>query len=256
MDIVVVLGMHKSGTSLVAETLHHSGIAMVEALKDGGYDKGEKYERRESGAINKALLNAENAYSLDVRTELDPKDADKALVARARTMIEALDARGEDWGFKDPRTCMTWDVWKPLLPAHRLVCVFRDVEEVHHRYRHKPMFSAHRSLDAWVRYNEAMLRAYEAAPADARLLVDYRDLMEGEGMAALSAFLGRPLIDRRIPSMRRNSKPPMLRTRWEALLYRLRTGRSVWALNGELRRLARSPRRPGADSRAAPAPRP
>ena len=241
MRTVVVLGMHKSGTSLVAETLHHSGIAMVEALRDGGYDEGEKYERAETRAINKALLDAEGVYSLDVRTQLDPGAADPALVERARALVASMEARGEDWGFKDPRTCMTWSFWEPLLREPLLVCVFRDAGEVHRRYRSKPLFSAFRSMDAWYRYNDAMRRAYLAAPAERRLMIDYRELMRGEtDWSALSRLAGRPLGDRRDPAMRRHVARVDARGWWDALRYRLRSGNSVRSLSRELRRLARS----------------
>lgn len=44
--IFVVLGMHKSGTTLVSQILHHSGIPMGDGFDENvTYDGGNKYER-------------------------------------------------------------------------------------------------------------------------------------------------------------------------------------------------------------------
>ena len=240
MQPVVVLGMHKSGTSLVAEMLHHSGVEMIESLRGVSYDKGEKYERDETSAINKALLKAEDLYSLDVRRKLEPEGVDPSLEERAREFVASKGGREGDWGFKDPRTCLTWDFWKPLLPPHKLICIFRNVDEVHHRYRWRGRFFGLRALDAWYRYNVAMLEAYEAAPQSSRMLLDYHDLMERpDEVQRLSLFLGRTVEDRRNPEMRRTTRKADARTKRDALLYRLLTGKDVWKLNRRLRELAR-----------------
>lgn len=240
MQTVVVLGMHKSGTSLVAEMLHHGGIEMIEALQGVSYDKGEKYERQETGAINKALLKAENLYSLDVRRELNRHDIDPALTERAQRLVAEMTGRDMDWGFKDPRTCLTWKFWRPILPPHKLICIFRNVDEVHHRYRWRGKWFGLRAMDAWYRYNRAMLNAYQAAaPAD-RSLIDYHSLMsKADATSELAAFVGRPLEDRRDPKMRRTTRKADLRTYRDALIYLLTTGRNVWTFNRRLRRLSR-----------------
>lgn len=240
MQTIVVLGMHKSGTSLVAEMLHHSGIEMIEALRGVSYDKGEKYERDETSAINKALLKAEELYSLEVRRKLDLGSVPDALAHRARAFVASMAHRGADWGFKDPRTCLTWEFWQPLLPEHKLICVFRNVDEVHHRYRWRGRFFGLRAMDAWYRYNMAMLEAYEAAPVGSRMLLNYHDLMERrDEIDILSSFVGRQLTDRRNPQMRRTTGKADARTRRDAVLYRLLSGRNVWGLNRRLRELAR-----------------
>ena len=44
-NVFVVLGMHKSGTTLVSDILHRSGVPMVEVRSSEGYDQGNKMER-------------------------------------------------------------------------------------------------------------------------------------------------------------------------------------------------------------------
>ncbi len=45
--IYVIFGMHKSGTTLVAEMLHKSGINMGDFDESVSYDIGNQYERNE-----------------------------------------------------------------------------------------------------------------------------------------------------------------------------------------------------------------
>ena len=56
--LYVVLGMHKSGTTLLSQVLHHSGIDMGEIPDGVSYDKGNKYEDQESFHINMELIRA------------------------------------------------------------------------------------------------------------------------------------------------------------------------------------------------------
>src|SRR4030095_10172119 len=109
--------MHKSGTSLVAELLHRSGIPMGEGAEvSGSYDAGTFFERSAFRALNQELLGPDDP------DELNPRPLRLQLSARQRARMRELVAHGEDggadWGFKDPRTCLTYEVWRPELPPH------------------------------------------------------------------------------------------------------------------------------------------
>ena len=132
MSVVVVLGMHKSGTTLVAETLHRSGIAMIESEVAGGYDDGNKMERAATCALNMDLLDDQGTESLRLIRPLSP-DADNATHKdRARELTAGLGPG--PWGFKDPRTLLTFDFWQDVLDAPVLIGVYRDPVEVFRHY--------------------------------------------------------------------------------------------------------------------------
>ncbi len=55
--IYIVLGCHKSGTTLIARTLHESGIAMVgDDDAQGDYDQSGFYERLRWVELNQHIL--------------------------------------------------------------------------------------------------------------------------------------------------------------------------------------------------------
>ena len=238
--VVVVLGMHKSGTSLVSEILDRSGIEMIEHSSALGYDEGFHHERRATSEINKDLLHARDLHSLETIRKIDPDCADPEPRGAAERFIASMAERRVDWGFKDPRTCLTYDLWRNLLPPHKLICVFRDATEVLQHYTRVRKGSAFRVLRAWYRYNEAMLDAFKRSPEQDRFMIHYRTFMEsGEGLAALSRFLDRPLVDRRSDRLMR-SRDKARHAAWlKPRLHRLLTSQDVAGLNRRLREVAR-----------------
>jgi len=205
--IYVVLGMHKSGTTLVSQMLHKSGVSMGEEFDEGiSYDEGNQWERRESFLINLDIVRCSEAayYSLDQYTGADPPIAD-ALRDRMQRLIEAAEARGGDWGFKDPLTCLTYPIWRTVLPAHRLIGVYRGPHEVmrHYRVRDFDPLHARRVLRAWTAYNAGVVDALEHAALPG-LLLRYEALMREEReLERFASFLARPLVDTRRPSEHR-----------------------------------------------------
>ena len=210
--IYVILGMHKSGTTLVSQLLHRSGIDMGEDFENGkSYDQGNQWERREAFLINLGLVGCreEDYFSLDhyreVESPLQPAQ-EKAM----RAMLDSMGAASGSWGFKEPLTCLTYKQWRQVLPPHRVIGVYRNPAEVINHYRRpfrwRPLHDltvAWRALRAWSNYNRGMLRAVEGLGADA-LLVRYEDLMTGESdYSKLQEFVEKPLVDVRSPAQYR-----------------------------------------------------
>lgn len=227
--IVVVLGMHKSGTTLVSQILHGSGIHMGDFDESVAYDQGGWFENEDFIALNRRLLSphlvptigirlqrmwrgkaddvlAANRDSVAVLRSL-PRSLPAGLEAEMRALIASRQAAHEDWGFKDPRTCLTYPLWARLLPEHRVVAVFRSYSDFVRRNRkgrnalNPPRWW--RALRSWTDYNDAMAESLERC-SQPKLVIRYDDLMSGDDtLARLSSFLGRPLVDARRPELHR-----------------------------------------------------
>ncbi len=210
--IYVVLGMHKSGTTLIAEVLHHSGISIVDNTDtDLDYDTGNKYERTSTKAINHELLGSDGSFSLKV---LEDKllHANQDLRRRMQQLVANLTAAHPDWGFKDPRTCLTYPVWAEALPPHKLIVVYRSPREVWQHYRTSRL--THRfsvtlnPLTAWCDYNRLITQYLKSTKAPF-IVVNYERFMSEQGeFERLQRFVGRPLTDRRKSSMYRSKPQP------------------------------------------------
>lgn len=199
-DTYVVLGMHKSGTTLVAKILHRSGIEMDEkAEPDGDYDRGEFYERRDFKALNVEILGS------GVPAYHDPTPRNLRLTSeqshRMQALIQRVESRDRPWGFKDPRTCLTYSLWEPELPPHKLILVYRAPSEVWgHLSRHSSRaYHAWAALRSWCDHNRALIALAEAAHRDV-LILSFENLMNGnQDFERLQRFVGSPLEDLREP---------------------------------------------------------
>ncbi len=236
--------MHKSGTTLIADTLHRSGIPMVGDMAAGGYDDGNKMERAETRELNMELLRDDGGHSFRVIRPLATDAVTPAHRARARAVIDGLAGAGP-WGFKDPRTLLTFDFWEEMLEAPRLVGVFRDPVEVFGHYLKRagrrwisrdPAYLPD-ALRAWCVYNRHLLEVKRRHPE--MLLLDYADFMTADdGLQALSAHVGRDLVDCRRPGMRRARAAPTADYRLARGIVRLRDRMDPARIHAELRKAA------------------
>ena len=111
--IVIVTGMHRSGTSALAGLLHHNGICMGEdrfflprALPENakGFYEDIRYRR-----VNDDILGSYGYNVSKFHPNIPPIPAISVpLQARIKNLIGR---REGNWGFKDPRTCLTIKYW-------------------------------------------------------------------------------------------------------------------------------------------------
>jgi hypothetical protein len=236
--IYVVLGMYKSGTTLVSEMLHASGIDMGENILESlEYDGGNKYERISTAELNHALLSGcfwfarERIVDLPIRSvgeetekysrrfypslsivrkiplTLSSKDRD-----RMEAIVHDCNARCSDWGFKDPRSCLTYPLWREVLPEHKIIVVVRSYRQLLQRYnatknlrlRLFAMFRNFRVLHTWTTYNMLILR-YLHQYDTPYIVLHYESMMDDIAeLNALSKFVDRTIVDTRRPSQYRN----------------------------------------------------
>jgi len=135
---VVVAGMHRSGTSLIASLLAALGIAMGDDLlaADANNRKGY-FEDRGLLALNRRML--QEATLPDDGGHPDWGWTESERLGRGRfeehreparaLLAERIRSAGR-WGWKDPRTSLLLDFWHPLLGDPFYVLVYRFPWEV------------------------------------------------------------------------------------------------------------------------------
>ncbi|BEI34785.1 hypothetical protein PHIN6_03030 [Polynucleobacter sp. HIN6] len=117
--LIVVLGMHRSGTSLITRGLTLLGVDLGDNLYSAAVDNPKGFwEDMECLSINEALLdNFGSAYDkLGIREE---KSFDNPIVNNLKNKAkEVLKKRLKTsmglWGFKDPRTCRLLWFWEKV----------------------------------------------------------------------------------------------------------------------------------------------
>lgn len=114
-EVVVVLGMHRSGTSLVAKSLELYGIFIGSNLLPGGVENPKGfYEDQDILQLNKDILSAINSrwdYLSCERIANLPALEKERFEQRAHA-IATKNFSGKDlWGFKEPRTLRLLPFW-------------------------------------------------------------------------------------------------------------------------------------------------
>lgn len=202
--IFVVLGMHKSGTTLIAKILHKSGIDMGLFDESINYDQGNHYERLETQTINKSILDCGNSFSLEVYRPYTENVVSLVDIEAIESVIEELNNEFDKWGFKDPRTALTYPLWKNYLGKHKSILIYRDPLEVWRHYQSKNNFykpkkllrTGFNALRAWYNYNYYALASLE--DKDDFILINYTQLMRSDNeFSKLANFVGQPLMDLR-----------------------------------------------------------
>lgn len=164
---ILVLGMHRSGTSAIARILGLMGAYIGESgdlLPGHPEDNPTGYwERADINAINDRFLDAKG-YAWDRVAGFDAHDpstdASRDLAERLRQIIDKLDAGDTPWLVKDPRLCLLLPQWRALLnDAPVCVVVVRDPREIAASMRAGPRgtFTSHYVVALWEKYLRTLL---------------------------------------------------------------------------------------------------
>ena len=137
--IVIVVGMHRSGTSALAGMLHMNGVVMGEYntfYPDPSPENPKGfYENFMFRKINDMLLKTRaykvKSFSLDISQTQYLENA--RIKTRMRKVIVAYNKKYEIWGFKDPRTCLTIRTWFDVFNNSdnvKVINIVRDINEI------------------------------------------------------------------------------------------------------------------------------
>ena len=129
--VLVISGMHRSGTSLVASLCHSAGLNLGERLMWpaesnplGHFEDLDFFEFHERALAANGLCQTGFVAATDTIHVPEP------LQTIARDLIAARSKLSQPWGWKDPRTVLFLDFWNSLLPDARWLFVIRDPSQV------------------------------------------------------------------------------------------------------------------------------
>ncbi len=178
---IIVLGMHRSGTSALTRGLSALGVSLGDNLKppvSGDNDKGF-FEDWALSAINDEVLDLDHCRwdSLLVPTAENAAQLNK-LKLKAIAAIEAEFGESRYFAFKDPRTCRTLPFWKDVLDREGLrtfyIIAFRNPMAVASSLEARDKFPRIRSHYLWLLHT---LNAVRLTEGERRVFVEYDDLI-------------------------------------------------------------------------------
>jgi glycosyltransferase involved in cell wall biosynthesis len=176
---IIVLGMHRSGTSMVARLLNMMGAyfatettAMLPTTANPkGYWEREDIRQLNDQVIQSLGMSWDNISDFD--SQLLTQELQQHLQDSAQKIIFSLETH-RPWMIKDPRLCLLLPLWQPLLEIPVYVYVYRNPIQVAQSLKTREDFPLTLGIALWEKYNLYGLANCADWP---RILVSHQELV-------------------------------------------------------------------------------
>ena len=175
-SILIITGMHRSGTSLTASLLQSAGLYIGERLMGGAFSnvKGH-FENLDFVEFHERILDSQGLSKAGWTLENDifvPEE----YIEKAKLLLEKNHSK-TIWGWKNPRTTLFLNFWAELVPRANFLFVYRSPSEViDSLYRRgdeifyeNPAFA----IELWMHYNRNVINFYKKYPHRCTILSIY-----------------------------------------------------------------------------------
>ena len=170
---VILLGMHRSGTSYLASFVNAWGVSIGDHLlspaedNPRGYFEDEEFVRFHSEVLERQCGQPLTFHELGPIHFRDQPDLSLTEQERNRGAdLAKARSRKAIWGWKDPRTCLFLDYWRSMFPKAILIAVYRHPLEVYGSEVRRRMedlsFDGTIPIDSWTVYNRCILSAWRS----------------------------------------------------------------------------------------------
>ena len=179
-DILVIISMHRSGSSLTASVLQSAGLHIGRKLIQGDENniKGY-YENLDFNDFHRRVLASqgvdENGWTLQEKIEVEDRFREEAKEIVAQASVSSV------WGWKEPRTTLFLEFWADLLPSANFLLIYRSPWEVveslyrqnHSLFKDQPELA----VKLWKHYNQKIINFYNHSSSRC-LLVNTKTLIQ------------------------------------------------------------------------------
>lgn len=203
--ILIIAGMHRSGTSLISQWLYQCGLNLGNQLLGAGIGNAEgHFEDVDFLKFHEDILMENNLPSNGyIVNEIGPLSTYQK--HKLKGVIGFKSELSKQWGWKEPRTCLFLDTYRDLIPEAYYLMIIRDhqatissmlqrdfkgIETKYmargwfsrqvwtfiRRNRRKEKFYHSQSafyLQVWIMYNDCLLRSIKKLPSSNYLVTDY-----------------------------------------------------------------------------------
>lgn len=160
-DPICILGMHRSGTSFLANSLKGAGLYLGNTSTSNRYNRPGNFENIDFVKINDEILSTNGGSWISPPRKIIWHEKHKNTAA---ALIKTMN-KHSCWGFKDPRTLLTLDGWIDLIPSIKLVGIFRHPDAVCLSIQKRnPDIPEWLCYFTWYRYNRKLYEEFRRQP--------------------------------------------------------------------------------------------
>lgn len=208
--VLIIVGMHRSGTSLITGWLQKCGLEIGEYLLGSGSGNIEgHFEDVDFYNLHAEILTSNNFPDSGIIDD-DVNYITPYFKEKINNIVSIRNSKFKQWGWKDPRTCLFLDTYREILPDAYYLIVLREYREViislanrsftefdklydtskgyfsrlaWYYIRRKRYFkkfcqkNASFYLRVWIHYNENILKNIKVLPSGKFIVVNYTQLI-------------------------------------------------------------------------------
>ena len=199
-SILFVVGMHRSGTSLVTKSLEVVGVELGTQLIPAADDNPKGFfEDEDCVKLNEAIL-----ASMDLRWDIPTLMLEQDLssqsllpyVKDAAYLLKTKLKNSNYFALKDPRFCLLLPVWiaaaKMVNIDPSFVITVRNPLEVAHSLWNRNQFEYQKGLDLWMTHNFSLID-FLLEDSSKRIVVSYENLLSNpqQQLSRLAKFVNK-----------------------------------------------------------------
>ena len=199
---ILIIGMHRSGTSMITNLLGDSGLFLGDASKLIGVnpdylsDNPKGYwEFKPAIELSEKVLTklggTWNRPPEDIGSFVFEKEKFEEEITYAREIFSSFGDAQAPWGWKDPRNSLLIDFWKLVFPELKLLVCLRNPIEVAFSLSKRAIAHINftEGLRLWELYNKVIMQKIEQYPS---LVTHYESYFYApyEESARVGKFIG------------------------------------------------------------------
>lgn len=206
--VLMILGMHRSGTSLLASWLSDCGLHLGNDLlgEKVGNELGH-YEDMDFLRLHEKILKAAGTHRGGIE-DFNVGEITSTFYEQMRQLVAQKSRANIQWGWKEPRTCLFVQQYRELIPDAKYIVVYRHYLQVvdsliRRRLKKKARHDSEKAglnrflsrmtsviwrrwvvrravndyLRAWVRYNENLLSLIKDVDPNNVCVLDCKDFL-------------------------------------------------------------------------------
>lgn len=151
--VFIVLGMHRSGTSVLAGSLEQAGVCLGHVVRSMSFNRKGLCEHPVVFMMHDHLLAANGGSWAQPPSRVTWRPIHELM---RDTVIDSF-SQQRVWGFKDPRTVYTLKGWLNAVPNAELVGIFRHPAPVAQSLAQRDATSVQEGLALWQAYNTELI---------------------------------------------------------------------------------------------------
>lgn len=213
---IIVLGMHRSGTSALTGTLEKIGIMLPQDLLPA-YEDNPKgfFEGQKVIELNERLLAANGSNYDDTRfnTKISEESIAQHL-GETKSFLQEEFSYSKCFALKDPRMCITFPLWERALLELgieiKVVIPYRNPFEVARSLKKRNDFSIEKSLLLWAKH---LLLAEKYSRKYKRHFISFNSLINNtaDSLPELAKFAGVELSQSAVTTVQEQFLDPTLK---------------------------------------------